>query len=490
MAVDPAARPTEVPPPPGARAHRRRGRRDRAHPRPDAEPPRAGHVRGDVVGALLLQVVPHPPAAPADRGAARAGRPGRGRRRGRRRRRHRRRLPHREPQPPVGHRALPGRGHRRRRHPPRRLLRRRPSDRPDGSAPVRPAGRPPQPLDRRGRRVRRLRLWQLRRRARPSAARPSSTPPIRTTRSSTCSASGCCPHERLVLARASGVGNLAVLFGSSTGRDGIGGASVLASAGFGEDGADDDKRPSVQVGDPFEEKRLIEACLEILDAGLVVGIQDLGAAGHHRRRQRDLVQGRRRDGRLPVRGARPRGGHGALRGHDQREPGADARHRRARATSTTCSRSARKWEIRASVIGTVTGTGPLPRARPPRRRGAGRHPGRVARRRRPAVRPAPARSRRAGPSAAPIGPCRRRRPTPAPTCSSCWSTPRGCSASTTTSCSSTPSRARAATPPCCGSSTPPPASTPAGASPSPATATTAGAPSTPAGARRSWWPRR
>ncbi len=89
---------------------------------------------------------------------------------------------------------------------------------------------------------------------------------------------GVLPTERLVLARASGVGNLTVLFGSSTGRDGIGGASVLASAGFSEEG-DDDKRPSVQVGDPFEEKRLIEACLEILDMGLVVGIQDLGAAG-------------------------------------------------------------------------------------------------------------------------------------------------------------------------------------------------------------------
>ena len=90
---------------------------------------------------------------------------------------------------------------------------------------------------------------------------------------------GLLPKERLVLARASGPGNLTVLFGSSTGRDGIGGASVLASAGFGDDAADADKRPSVQVGDPFEEKRLIEACLEILEAGLVVGIQDLGAAG-------------------------------------------------------------------------------------------------------------------------------------------------------------------------------------------------------------------
>jgi phosphoribosylformylglycinamidine synthase subunit PurL len=94
---------------------------------------------------------------------------------------------------------------------------------------------------------------------------------------------GALPTERLVLGIASGVGNLAVLLGSSTGRDGIGGVSVLASAGFeGDDGAaslDDAKRPSVQVGDPYEEKRLIEACLELLDRGLVLGIQDLGGAG-------------------------------------------------------------------------------------------------------------------------------------------------------------------------------------------------------------------
>ena len=90
---------------------------------------------------------------------------------------------------------------------------------------------------------------------------------------------GVLPVERLVLGQASGVGNLAVLFGSTTGRDGIGGVSVLASAGFGDDEDDAAKRPSVQVGDPFEEKRLIEACLEMLDANLVVGIQDLGGAG-------------------------------------------------------------------------------------------------------------------------------------------------------------------------------------------------------------------
>ena len=88
---------------------------------------------------------------------------------------------------------------------------------------------------------------------------------------------GILPTERLVLAKAEGEGNLAVLLGSSTGRDGIGGASVLASAGF-EEGSEA-KRPSVQVGDPFEEKRLIEACLELLDRGLAVGVQDLGAAG-------------------------------------------------------------------------------------------------------------------------------------------------------------------------------------------------------------------
>ena len=91
---------------------------------------------------------------------------------------------------------------------------------------------------------------------------------------------GVMPVDRLVLGQASGVGNLAVLLGSTTGRDGIGGVSVLASAGFGADAeVEAAKRPNVQVGDPFEEKRLIEACLELLDRHLVVGIQDLGGAG-------------------------------------------------------------------------------------------------------------------------------------------------------------------------------------------------------------------
>jgi phosphoribosylformylglycinamidine synthase len=85
-------------------------------------------------------------------------------------------------------------------------------------------------------------------------------------------------EERLLTrAAAPGPGNLAVLFGSTTGRDGIGGASVLASASFADD--DPSKRPSVQVGDPFAEKLLIEASLELIERGLVEGLQDLGAAG-------------------------------------------------------------------------------------------------------------------------------------------------------------------------------------------------------------------
>ena len=68
-----------------------------------------------------------------------------------------------------------------------------------------------------------------------------------------------------------------MLFGASTGRDGIGGASVLASAELGE--GDDAKRPSVQIGDPFAEKKLMECSLELLERGLLVALQDLGAAG-------------------------------------------------------------------------------------------------------------------------------------------------------------------------------------------------------------------
>ncbi|MEI7944812.1 MAG: phosphoribosylformylglycinamidine synthase subunit PurL [Actinomycetes bacterium] len=84
-------------------------------------------------------------------------------------------------------------------------------------------------------------------------------------------------HEDIKLAKASGAGNLVVLFGAKTGGDGIGGVSVLASETFQASG--NTKRPSVQVGDPFLEKLLIECSLEIFKEDLVVGIQDLGGAG-------------------------------------------------------------------------------------------------------------------------------------------------------------------------------------------------------------------
>ncbi len=88
---------------------------------------------------------------------------------------------------------------------------------------------------------------------------------------------GVLKHEDLHLANASGAGNKVVLFGARTGGDGIGGASILASDTFAEGGPT--KRPSVQVGDPFAEKVLIECCMELYQQDLVEGIQDLGAAG-------------------------------------------------------------------------------------------------------------------------------------------------------------------------------------------------------------------
>jgi phosphoribosylformylglycinamidine synthase len=88
---------------------------------------------------------------------------------------------------------------------------------------------------------------------------------------------GAMKHEDVHLASAKGVGNQIILYGARTGGDGIGGVSVLASETFDEGGPT--KRPSVQVGDPFMEKLLIECTLEVLGAGLVEGIQDLGGAG-------------------------------------------------------------------------------------------------------------------------------------------------------------------------------------------------------------------
>ncbi|MET0972897.1 MAG: phosphoribosylformylglycinamidine synthase subunit PurL [Thermoleophilaceae bacterium] len=88
---------------------------------------------------------------------------------------------------------------------------------------------------------------------------------------------GLARHDTLVRSAAAGAGNQLVLLGARTGRDGIGGASVLASAELSDEAAS--KRPSVQIGDPFEESRLVECCLELLDRGLLCALQDLGAAG-------------------------------------------------------------------------------------------------------------------------------------------------------------------------------------------------------------------
>ncbi|MDQ3107712.1 MAG: phosphoribosylformylglycinamidine synthase subunit PurL, partial [Actinomycetota bacterium] len=169
---------------------------------------------------------------------------------------------------------------------------------------------------------------------------------------------GVLPKERLILGRASGEGNLAVLVGSSTGRDGIGGAT-MASEGFSDDAdAAQSKRPNVQVGDPFEEKLLIEACLELLDLGLVVGVQDLGAGG---------ITGATSE-------TSAKGGVGMdvdVRAIHLRAPGMDPweimlseSQERMLAIVTPGDLDkvlevCRRWDIDASVIGHVTGSGRL-----------------------------------------------------------------------------------------------------------------------------------
>ena len=172
----------------------------------------------------------------------------------------------------------------------------------------------------------------------------------------------CCgvlPVDRLVLGRASGEGNLAVLLGNLTGRDGIGGVSVLASAGFGDDtDAEAAKRPNVQVGDPFEEKRLIEACLQLLDEGLVIGIQDLGGAGLTCATSETASRGgvgmdvdvsvvpRREPGMEPWE---------VMTSESQERMLAIVAPEAADRVFAVCER----WEVRATVVGKVTGTGQL-----------------------------------------------------------------------------------------------------------------------------------
>ena len=119
---------------------------------------------------------------------------------------------------------------------------------------------------------------------------------------------GLIEEDDLIRSAAAGVGNVVLLFGARTGRDGIGGASVLASAELDE--LDAAKRPTVQIGDPFEEKKLLECSLELLERGLLVSLQDLGAAGLTSSTRRDGVQGRGRDRHRRPQGAAARGRHG------------------------------------------------------------------------------------------------------------------------------------------------------------------------------------
>jgi phosphoribosylformylglycinamidine synthase subunit PurL len=162
--------------------------------------------------------------------------------------------------------------------------------------------------------------------------------------------------DGIKLARADGPGNLVVLFGARTGGDGIGGASVLASATF--DDAHQAKRPSVQVGDPFAEKVLIECCLEIFAADLVVGIQDLGAAGLSCATTELAAAGAGgmdvNLDRVPLRDP-TLAPEEILMSESQERMMAVVTPERLEEFLAVCG----KWEVTATVIGTVTETGRL-----------------------------------------------------------------------------------------------------------------------------------
>ena len=163
-------------------------------------------------------------------------------------------------------------------------------------------------------------------------------------------------HEDIHLANATGVGNKVVLFGARTGGDGIGGASILASETFEEGGPT--KRPSVQVGDPFMEKVLIECCLELFRAGVVEGIQDLGAAGISCATSELASNG---DGGMHVdlenvllRDQSLTAGEILMSESQERMMAVVAPEKLERFLGIT-----RKWDVETAVIGEVTGTGRL-----------------------------------------------------------------------------------------------------------------------------------
>jgi phosphoribosylformylglycinamidine synthase len=160
---------------------------------------------------------------------------------------------------------------------------------------------------------------------------------------------------RLQSAKASGPGNLVVLYGATTGRDGIGGASVLASAELGED--DPDKRPTVQVGDPFTGKKLIEVSVELVESGLVESLQDCGAAGLASALSEMASEGAGIDvhlDRVPLReeGMEP---WEIMISESQERMVAVVRPQMLDAVAAVCAR----WELTCTPVGEVTDSGQL-----------------------------------------------------------------------------------------------------------------------------------
>ena len=161
-------------------------------------------------------------------------------------------------------------------------------------------------------------------------------------------------EDEIIRATASGPGNLVLLIGSTTGRDGIGGASVLASQEFDERA--EDKRPAVQVGDPFEEKLLIEACLELLSNKLLVGLGDCGAAGL----TSSISEMADRGGvgvdldvtKIPARENEMKPFEFMVSESQERMVGV-VEPEKLEAAHAICA----KWGLRSTVIGTVTDTG-------------------------------------------------------------------------------------------------------------------------------------
>ncbi len=166
---------------------------------------------------------------------------------------------------------------------------------------------------------------------------------------------GLLPVERLTRAKATRTGGLLVLYGATTGRDGIGGASVLASAELAEEDAD--KRPTVQIGDPFTGKKLIELSLELVERGLVESLQDCGAAG-----LASSLAEMARDGagvdvdldQVPLREEEMEAWE-IMVSESQERMVAVVRPERVEDVLSVC----RRWELAHATIGEVTDTGEL-----------------------------------------------------------------------------------------------------------------------------------